>query len=152
EFSGKTRLTIHGDEVSEGLFGAPDTITVANSELSDRPLLTGVAIDGGGGGDTINILRAPVATTVSGGGGADEINIGRGFLFGFPPNLTTAFSLDGIVAQVTVNGVDGNDTVNVRATDPAVVGGFSGDIQRNAVTGFGMTNRGTINYSDVHVL
>jgi Ca2+-binding RTX toxin-like protein len=151
EFSGKSNLTIHGDpEIVESAPGLSDTITVANTELSDR--LTGIAIDGGAGGDTINLVRALVRTTVTGGPDADVINIGRAILVGFFPNVTVANSLDGIVAPVTVNGVDDNDTVNVRATDPAVVGGFSGDIQRNAVTGFGMTNGGRINYSDVQVL
>jgi Ca2+-binding RTX toxin-like protein len=151
EFSGKTVLTIHGDEFIEGISGAHDTITLANTELSDRPLLKGLVVDGGGGNDTINILRAPVATTVSGGDGADEINFGRFTI----PNLTIASSLDGIDAQVNVNGGAGSDTINFRAVEPAVVGGFTGAFVSNSVgnfvVGFGMTGGGVI-YADVQTI
>jgi hypothetical protein len=148
EFTGKTRLTLHGDAFVEIPFGSHDSISLVNTEPAAG--LTRLDVDGGFGADTINVARVSVPTTVAGGGGADEINVGLAVPAGPLPSFVVGFTLTSIDAPITIDGGAESDTLNLRATLLAD-GALAGTLTNQLITGFG-TENGGITYSGLEII
>jgi Domain of unknown function (DUF4214)/PKD domain len=110
------------------------------------------------GNNTVNVQRAPVATTVMLTQGPDTVNVGRTVfsvtqIAGHTVQIPVGDTLTDITAKLTVQGnfdPANSDTVNVNAGSRLSVGqsGVPGQLTDSAITGLGLGPAG-ISYSGV---
>ncbi len=113
--------------------GMSDGITYLNIE--------NLNVGMGSGDDTVNIRSIGSTTSISTGAGDDTINVGS-----LAPGM--GGTVNAINARLTLNGQDGNDTLNVDDTGDG--GPNSGALTATKLTGLGMT--GGINYANLEGL
>ena len=102
-----------------------------------------LTFDMGSGDDTINIISTSAATTLNTGAGDDTINVGS-----LAPTLLGG-TVNAINGKLTLDGQDGNDTLNVDDTGDQAPN--NGTLTANTLTGLGMTGGG-IHYSNLENL
>jgi Ca2+-binding RTX toxin-like protein/acetolactate synthase small subunit len=119
------------ETVEVGLGSGVDTFTIAST-------ITGTTtVNAGAGADTINVQTIAGATNVNAGADDDTINVGN-----------TSNTVDGIAAQLTIQGDAGNDVINVKDGDDT--NDNTGNLTSTRISGLDMA--GNIDYGSTETL